>query len=183
MEYRIIRSNRKTIAIEITPRGKVIVRCPLRMASRDIQKFLSAKAAWIRTHLANLPKVTPLSEEEHRALIRSAKDFFPERVRSFAEKMDVTFGRITIRSQHSRWGSCSASGNLNFNCLLMLAPEAVRDYVIVHELCHRKVMNHSPRFWQEVSAVLPDFQAHRRWLKENGASLLARLPAKEDAQR
>ena len=97
--------------------------------------------------------------------------------------MDVTFGRITIRSQHSRWGSCSASGNLNFNCLLMLAPEAVRDYVIVHELCHRKVMNHSPGFWKEVGAVLPSFQTHRRWLKENGASLLARLPAKEDAQR
>ena len=183
MDCRVIRSRRKTIAIEITPRGEVIVRCPVRMANRDIQKFLWARADWIQSHLAKLPKVSPLTEEEHRALIRSAKDFFPERVRVFADRKHVTHGRITIRSQHSRWGSCSSSGNLNFNCLLMLAPEEVRDYVIVHELCHRKLMNHSPGFWQEVSAVLPDFQVRRRWLKENGASLLARLPAKEDAQR
>ena len=176
MEYRIIRSNRKTIAIEITPRGEVIVRCPLRMANRDIQKFLSARATWIQTHLASLPKVTPLSEKEHRALIRSAKDFFPERVRSFAESMNVTHGRITIRSQHSRWGSCSASGNLNFNCLLMLCPEEVRDYVVIHELCHRRQLNHSSAFWAEVEAACPDFRLHRQWLKEHGAALIARLP-------
>ena len=71
-------------------------------------------------------------------------------------------------------------GNLNFNCLLMLAPEAVLDYVIIHELCHRKQMNHSAQFWAEVERILPDYTEQRRWLKQQGANLLARLP---DAQK
>lgn len=90
--------------------------------------------------------------------------------------MGISFGRITIRSQHTRWGSCSADGNLSFNCLLMFAPESVQDYVVVHELCHRKHMNHSPAFWAEVEKVLPDYRLQKAWLKEQGTSLLARLP-------
>jgi len=88
----------------------------------------------------------------------------------------VDYGRITIRSQRTRWGSCSAKGNLNFNCLLMLCPEEVRDYVVIHELCHRKELNHSPKFWAEVEKVCPDHARQRKWLKENGGSLIARLP-------
>ena len=94
----------------------------------------------------------------------------------FAPQVGVSYGRITIRSQRTRWGSCSARGNLNFNCLLMLCPEEVRDYVVVHELCHRKQLNHSPQFWAEVAAILPDAARHRKWLKENGGALIARLP-------
>lgn len=92
----------------------------------------------------------------------------------FAEKIGVDYGRITIRCQKTRWGSCSSSGNLSFNCLLMLVPESVRDYVIVHELCHRKEMNHSARFWREVAEVCPDYQASRAWLRKNGGALIAR---------
>ena len=90
--------------------------------------------------------------------------------------MGVRYGRITIRNQHTRWGSCSAQGNLNFNCLLMLCPEAVRDYVVIHELCHRLELNHSEKFWTEVERVMPDYKIHRKWLKDNGTSLIARLP-------
>ena len=89
--------------------------------------------------------------------------------------MGVTYGRITIRNQVSRWGSCSSVGNLNFNCLLMLAPPEVRDYVVVHELCHRKEMNHSPAFWAEVEKMIPDYKAHKKWLKDNGTALISRL--------
>ena len=88
----------------------------------------------------------------------------------------VNCGRITIRAQKSRWGSCSAKGNLNFNCLLMLCPEEVRDYVVVHELCHRKELNHSDRFWNEVRQLLPSYDSARKWLKTNGVSLIRRIP-------
>ena len=180
MEYRIIRSRRRTLAIEITPRGQVLVRAPLRLPKREIQRFVDSRSHWITSHLAAVPMIAPLSEAEHAALIRSAKETLPERAAHWASLLGVTFGSVTIRSQHTRWGSCSGSGNLSFNCLLMLAPEEIRDYVVVHELCHRKQMNHSPAFWAEVEAVLPDYRLHRAWLKEHGASLLARLP---DAQK
>lgn len=96
----------------------------------------------------------------------------PQRVRMFAPIVGVEYGRITIRMQKSRWGSCSSKGNLNFNCLLMAMPEEVRDYVVVHELCHRKQMNHSDKFWAEVEKVLPDYKVSRKWLRDNGEEIM-----------
>lgn len=91
-----------------------------------------------------------------------------QRVSYFAAKMDVTYGRISIRAQKTRWGSCSGQGNLNFNWKLILMPPEILDYVVVHELAHRKQMNHSKLFWAEVERILPDYERRRRWLKENG---------------
>jgi len=176
MDYRIIRSRRKSLAIEITPQGAVLVRAPLKMAARDIQRFVESRQPWIESHLAKIPSVTPLTPEEHKALICAAKQILPEKAARYAALADVTFGHITIRSQRTRWGSCSASGNLSFNCLLMLAPEEVQDYVVVHELCHRKEMNHSPAFWAEVARIMPGYKRCRKWLRENGTGLTARLP-------
>ena len=176
MEYTIIRSRRKSISIEITPHCEILVRAPLRLAMRDIQRFVESRQDWIANHLSKVPASVPLSPAEHKSLILTAKEMLPSRAAFYAKQLDVTFGRITIRSQHTRWGSCSASGNLSFNCLLMLAPEEVQNYVVVHELCHRKQMNHSPAFWSEVEQILPDYRQQKAWLKEHGASLLARLP-------
>ena len=92
----------------------------------------------------------------------------PERVRHFAPLIGVDYGRITIRCQRTRWGSCSAKGNLSFNCLLMLLPNEVVDSVVVHELCHRKHMNHSPLFYAEIERVFPEYRKCSKWLKENG---------------
>ena len=80
----------------------------------------------------------------------------------------MDYGRIAIKAAKTRWGSCSAQGNLNFHWKLILMPPAILDYVVVHELAHRIEMNHSPRFWTQVERILPDYRERRRWLKENG---------------
>ena len=113
-----------------------------------------------------------MTREELEALADQALQIIPQRVAYYAEKMNVTYGRITIRNQKTRWGSCTSQGNLNFNCLLMKAPKEVLDYVVVHELCHRKEMNHSKAFWDYVESVMPDYKVHRAWLKEHGALLM-----------
>ena len=92
------------------------------------------------------------------------------------QKSSVLTIAVLPCNQRTRWGSCSSKGNLNFNCLLMLCPEDVRDYVVVHELCHRKELNHSPRFWAEVAKVLPGYAVQRKWLKESGGTIIRRLP-------
>ncbi len=177
--YTLVRSSRKTISIVIKPDGAVEVRCPRRCSKAEAERFLASKEAWIRSHLAKIeerPKRPVLTEAELGQLAEAAKADLPERAHFLAKRIGVSFGRITIRSQHTRWGSCSAKGNLNFNCLLMLCPEPVRDYVVIHELCHRKEMNHSPRFWAEVEKACPDYRLHRKWLKDNGPGLISRLP-------
>lgn len=177
--YHVIRSERRTIAIQISPKGEVLVRCPRRMSTDAIRTFVESKSHWIETHLARKNPVTSLPEltaEEICIMRHQAQRVISERVVYFAPLVGVTYGRITIRSQHSRWGSCSGKGNLNFNCLLMLAPPEVVDYVVVHELCHRMEMNHSSKFWAEVEQILPDYRQMQKWLKENGSALIARLP-------
>lgn len=175
--YQIIKSDRKTIAVEIKADGQLIVRCPRRVTDRQVLQFLESKSGWIEKHLArleqqNTEKFTP---NEIRQLRAQTKKLISDRVTHFAPIVGVTCGHITIRAQHTRWGSCSSKGNLNFNCLLALVPAAVLDYVVVHELCHRKEMNHSDRFWREVARVLPDYPVQRKWLKDFGAGLIAKL--------
>ena len=179
IEYELICSNRRTIAVEIR-NGKVIVRAPQRMSKAEIEWFVASKADWISKHLeaAKQRQSVPVqlfTAAEIQQLVDAALQDIPQRVRKYAAIIGVTVGRITIRNQKTRWGSCSSKGNLNFNCLLMLCPEEVRDYVVVHELCHRKELNHSTRFWNEVARVMPDYAQRRKWLKENGGSLIARL--------
>ena len=113
-----------------------------------------------------------LSEKERLEYRKKAKLVFRERADYFASSMGLSFNRIAIREQRTRWGSCSSKKNLNFNWKLLLAPPQVLDYVVVHELCHLKQMNHSKAFWTEVEAVLPDYKERKRWLRENGAELM-----------
>ena len=176
------RSRRRTISVEITPRAEVLVRAPASMSDARIRTFLQEREGWIRKHLKKQrdyleshPMEEPLSGKELRALAEQALKAIPPKVAAYAERMGVSYGRITIRNQRTRWGSCSSKGNLNFNCLLMLAPEDVLDYVVVHELAHRREMNHSRRFWNIVSEVIPDYKAKVAWLLENGGALMDRI--------
>ena len=178
MDYELIRSDRRTVSAQIKG-GKLIVRAPRRMPESQINAFLAKHKRWIETHLTaseerkraadTLPTFTP---EQIRVLAERAKKVISERVAYYAPKVGVSYGRITIRLQGTRWGSCSSLGNLNFNCLLMLAPLGTIDSVVVHELCHRKQMNHSPRFYREVLRVYPNYYEDQRWLKEEGHRLL-----------
>jgi hypothetical protein len=113
--------------------------------------------------------------DEINQLADKALKVIPERVAYYAPIVGVNVGKITIRNQVSRWGSCSSKGNLNYNCLLMLTPPEVIDYVVVHELCHRRELNHSARFWDEVERVLPDYREAKEWLKNNGGALIQRM--------
>ena len=179
--FEIIHSKRKTVAIQIKSDGRIVVRAPLRMSRADIMRLVEEKSGWIEKHLAQLRRQSDSAEPaftagQLRQLAEVARQDLPRRAARFAPLVGVSYGRITIRAQKSRWGSCSSKGNLNFNCLLMLCPEDVRDYVVVHELCHRKEMNHSDRFWQELARVLPDYEKQRKWLKTNGSALICRLP-------
>lgn len=162
--------------------GLVAVKAPFRVPEHEIYRFLEEIQPRLAIEMVRVNAVKDraqregyLTGEELKELARKATMVIPERVRMYAGLLDVTYGRITIRNQKTRWGSCSSRGNLNFNCLLMLAPPEVLDYVVVHELCHRLEMNHSKRFWTLVGAVLPDYQKQEEWLRREGTVLLRRM--------
>lgn len=184
MEYttEIIKSRRKSIGFEIKEAGRLIVRAPYFMSRDQIFREMEKNKDWIDKHMRIMlerererEKFPRFTREEIEEMAEEALAVIPPKVKEYAAVLGVNYGRITIRNQRSRWGSCSAKGNLNFNCLLVKAPERVCDYVIVHELCHRLEMNHSERFWKQVESVLPDYRERRKWLKENGGALIDRL--------
>lgn len=181
----LIRSARRTIAIQISPDGSVTVRAPRRCSRAVLDEFVAEKREWITRKQEELRERAALrqekeeqqprlSEAEYQRYRELAGRVIARRAEDYARQMQVTYKRITIRDQKTRWGSCSVKGNLNFNWRLILAPEEVLDYVVVHELAHLKEMNHSGRFWKQVETVMPDFAKHRLWLKQNGDMLMGR---------
>lgn len=170
MEYQWVRSNRKTTAIQINEKGDIIVRSPYSVSRRKVEQMLREKQDWIEKHQKAIKERENsrrgMTEQERREGIERAKQILPARIQYYAKIMGVTYGRITLREQKTRWGSCSSKGNLNFNWKLALMPDEILDYVVVHELAHRMEMNHSDKFWKIVENVLPDYRERRKWLKE-----------------
>ena len=166
----IIRSGRRTMALQIAQDGHVVMRLPRRVPEEEALDFAMRNEIWIGR---NYRKVTELKrerpvygEEEIRSHIEKLRPVLEHRVSYYASLMKVDYGRITIRNQKTRWGSCSSAGNLNFNWRLALLSEELLDYVVVHELAHRLEMNHSAAFWKIVARILPDYKERRKILKE-----------------
>jgi len=182
IKYRIVKSSkRKHLGLEINEKG-LTVRVPKWATNSDVNRFLKQNEEWIYKNLEKFNKrkkeyedIDKLTNEELSKLADAAMNYIPKRVEYYAKLIGVTYGRITIRNQKTRWGSCSSKGNLNFNCLLMLTPTEVIDSIVVHELCHRKEMNHSERFYNEVLKVYPDYYKWNKWIKENGSKIMHRL--------
>ncbi len=170
----VIRSNRKSIGLEIRSAEDIRVRIPSRLSDRELKKFVNAHKDWIfekaelienwedQRASTGAPSWEGLSKVE----LQNIKNKFADRVSYFAEIMNVTFGRITIRNQKTRWGSCSTKGNLNFNYQLYYLPDELLDYVVVHELSHRRHMDHSKEFWTEVEKYCPNYRKLRKNLKQ-----------------
>lgn len=177
----IIRSSRRSVAIQVRPDGSLVVRAPYALPETEIRAAVERHRGWIertRRHLALQQTAPTLTQQELRQLIAQAKAALPPLVSGWAGRLGVRCTAIGVRSPRTRWGSCSSRGSLSFNCLLMLCPPEVLEYVVVHELCHRKHMDHSPAFWAEVERALPQYRVQRDWLKQHGPAILRRLPEK-----
>ncbi|MBR0343603.1 MAG: M48 family metallopeptidase [Oscillospiraceae bacterium] len=183
-KYTVRYGKRNSIQISIVTGDPpyVLVKAPNRCNKAVILRELQTHDLWIRKKLKetekNLKAVYEqgiLSDQDIVILKAQAKEYIPQRVSYHAKRMGIEYDRIFIRAQKTRWGSCSAKGNLNFNCLLMLTPPEVIDSVIVHELAHRIHMNHSKAFYETVYKYFPDYRKWNSWLKENGKTILLRM--------
>ena len=168
ISYDIIRSKRKTMALQVTTEGAVIVRAPHYVSQRQIADFVAKNHAWIVKKQAAYQDHTPTpppSEDEWRMLITMAKETLPDRVAYFSALMGVTPTAVKITRAESRFGSCSGKNSICFSALLMRYPPAAIDYVVVHELAHITHKNHGANFWATVAAVLPDYKERKKLLR------------------
>jgi predicted metal-dependent hydrolase len=221
LQYQLLRSKRKTIAISFDRDGNLIVKAPLWVAKRETDRFVESKRDWIlatskrlqmarekeaalRLQLENGDELYYLGEKRVLIVVREDRSrtkikdvcgrlvmtvpyeadyaykreqlekwyrkqalcVFKEKAREFAVTIGVSFQDIHIKDQKSRWGSCSSKGNLNFNWRILMAPEPVCDYVIIHELCHLVYMDHSADFWHLVEQLCPSYRQYKKWLRD-----------------
>ena len=175
----VVYSRRRTLGLDIKADGSVHARVPAGTANQYVMDFVKERQEWIvqkwflvkerrERDGQRAPKDYEEAPELEKAYRRQAREQLEARCSYYAGLMGVAYNRISVRAAKTRWGSCSAQGNLNFHWKLILMPPEVLDYVVVHELAHRKEMNHSPRFWAEVGKVLPDYKRRRKWLKDHG---------------
>lgn len=164
-------SSRKTLAITVTREGQLLVKAPFSMKEREIERFLRQKRYWIYKQTKRIleqGESVQRSDAEIHILREKARKVLTGRTDYYKQLLDVEYRRLRIGDQKTRWGSCSSKGTISYNWRLVLMPEKIMDYVVVHELCHLLEMNHSAKFWKRVSEVLPDYKDRRKWLKENG---------------
>ena len=168
-DYTVIRSRRRTIALEITRQGTALVRAPLHAADTDIARFVDSHRAWLDKHLAarrSYMAAHPEPSAEQAALWRrQAAEQLPPLVRLWAQRMGVQPAGITITAARTRFGSCSGKNRLSFSLYLMAYPPDAIEYVVVHELAHIRHHDHSHAFYREVETYLPDWKRRRDLLR------------------
>ena len=168
--YELIRSRRRTLALEITRDCRVLVRAPLRLSQAKIDAFVESHTVWIQAHLeqqrqrmASTPP--PPTQADIAALKAKARAVLPEKVAYWSEKMGVRPTGLKITTARKRYGSCSGKNSLCFSCFLMDCPEKAIDLVVVHELCHIREKNHGPRFYALLGQYLPDYKERKKLLR------------------
>jgi predicted metal-dependent hydrolase len=173
IEYTLVRSarRRRTIGIVLSDNGEVVVRAPLRTPRRTVEDIVRRKAGWIERQRRDIsrrggateaPTLTPTQLSKARA---AAEPVLQAAVDRWARTMNCTPKRLLVRNQKRIWGSCARDGTLRLNWRLALLPQALIDYVVVHELTHLRVRNHQREFWSAVEAVLPDYRERRAQLR------------------
>lgn len=169
MNYKIIYTERKSVALKIT-NGALVVRAPRGTPQSEIERIIKKHNEWINKKLKisaeNSARFPTLNEQALTQIKKEAKEYFYSKCKEYAEIMGLKYGRITITSAKTRFGSCSSEKNISFSYRLMFYPEAAREYVIVHELSHLVFMNHSKKFYELISRYLPDYKERKRLLSQ-----------------
>ena len=171
-EYEVRASKRaRRVSVSVHRDGRVTVTTPARVPESLVVTFVRRHAAWIRAKLEDVRKrhvsrLGHLGKRDYSKHKEAARMIVQEKVALYAARYGFEYGSIRIGNQKSRWGSCSAKGNLNFNYKIVFLPQELQDYVVVHELCHLKELNHSERFWKLVEKEAPDWRISRRELKK-----------------
>lgn len=173
--YEVKRYKRaKHVRISVKPGGRVVVTMPWRAPKYLADEFVQKQMVWIQKAREKMVQVQPLKRsgttEEYKKYKKEALKVFVQRLQELNARYQFSYKRVSVRNQKTRWGSCSKAGTLSFSYRLLLVPEAVRDYVLVHELCHTKEMNHSRKFWLLVSQTVPDYKALRKQLQTFSAA-------------
>lgn len=158
--------------VSIDINGNVIVTAPHRIHESVVEQFIISKSSWILEKLAytislGRASVTQISRQDYMRHKISARVLAEKRLKVFNASYGLSYGRITIRNQVTRWGSCSRGGNLNFNYRIELLPSHLSDYIIVHELCHVAELNHSQKFWDLVAKTIPYYTEARKELRQH----------------
>lgn len=151
--------------------GKVVVTIPKGVGDFAVRRFVSEKTSWIADKISLFSNSKKIDfgrggNKHYLSHKRDAKKIIEERIRKLNQNLGYAYTAISIRNQKTRWGSCSRGGSLSFNYKIAFIPENIRDYVIVHELCHLKEFNHSKRFWQLVEKIIPDYKDIRNELRK-----------------
>lgn len=168
MEYKIVYSKRKSLAIQVTPDGEVLVKAPKNTPKKNIEETVKKYSDWIeKTQKKVLGKdigMKKASAEEEKLLRKKARELLPEKVNYYSDLLGVTPTRLTVTGARTRFGSCSGKNGISFSFYLMRFPEDAIDYVVVHELCHIIHHNHSKEFYKEIEKILPDYKRRKKLL-------------------
>lgn len=168
MDYKVIRSNRKTLSLSIDDDLIAVVRAPYYASCEDIDLFVNSHSEWLEQVTAKkraLLEKYNISDKELCNLIEAAADYIPKRVEYYSAIMGVKPSAVKITKAKKRFGSCSSKNSICFSCYLMLYPQQAIDYVIVHEIAHIKHHNHSKSFYSFIEQYMPDYKQRERLLK------------------